>query len=151
MIKTNKYLVFLYFFSITVIITYVGSILGNHFFPLEKSIFTGKSFFFKFFIAVVLAPLYETFIFQYIPIKIIGYIKIKKKIYSYAIAILASGLLFGIVHAKNPIYAIFGFIVGCIFAYMFILFSIRKDFNPFLAVVILHGTVNLFGLLFVGI
>tara|TARA_R110002126_G_scaffold254831_2_gene397932 strand:- start:252 stop:707 length:456 start_codon:yes stop_codon:yes gene_type:complete len=151
MVKTNKYLVFLYFFSITVIITYAGTIIKNHYFPLEKSIISDKSLLFKFFIAVVLAPIYETFIFQYIPIKIIGFIKIKKKIYSYAIAILASGLLFGIVHAKNPIYAIFGFIVGCIFAYMFILFSIRKDFNPFLAVVILHGTVNLFGLLFVGI
>lgn len=90
--------------------------------------------------AVFLGPLLETFIFQFIIIEFLLYLKKSK-----FLSVISSGLLFGFLHLFNsdPIfYFIFATIAGTFFAYVYILYKQKLNTNPFLMVFLLHSTYN---------
>lgn len=63
----------------------------------------------KFFLGVILAPIIETFIFQYLPFKVIGKV-IKNPVY----IIMGSSLFFAFNHYYNWLYVVVTFFIGLI-------------------------------------
>lgn len=89
----------------------------------------------QFIIAVLLAPLIETAIFQFIVVEIL-YEKLNK----YIIAFI-SAILFASSHLYNFIYFVFAFILGLLFAYLY--FVGREKNKGFLLVFLIHFIYNL--------
>ncbi|MFA8299312.1 MAG: type II CAAX prenyl endopeptidase Rce1 family protein [Hyphomicrobiales bacterium] len=95
-----------------------------------------------FFIAVLIVPVYETLIFQYIPIKATKFVlKNQKQQLQILSAIILSSLLFSLSHWYNITYIITTFLGGIILAYSFILSYKRKE-SPILNVFIIHSIYN---------
>lgn len=92
-----------------------------------------------FFSAMLIAPLFETFIFQYLII--MGVLKIKffrRRLY---LPILISAFCFSLAHYYSLYYVFYAFGVGCVFAAFFVLFMKRKGL-PFLNTLLLHSILN---------
>ena len=96
-----------------------------------------------FFAAVILAPVFETIIYQFSVIKIITWV-IKNTAWSFSIAITASAFLFALSHPYSIYYQINTFIVGLLYAIIFLISQYRKDWPAFLVVLVLHASWNLF-------
>jgi|LakMenE18May11ns_1017448.scaffolds.fasta_scaffold9717405_3 hypothetical protein len=90
----------------------------------------------EFILVVIIAPILETLLFQYIP-----YFYLKK--YNAIYTILISSILFGLSHAYSIIYIIYGLTVGMLFISAFF-YSIKKYLHPFWLVVFCHFIYNLF-------
>ena len=90
----------------------------------------------EFVLVVIIAPILETLIFQYLPFY---YLKKYKPIYT----VLISSILFGLAHAYSTIYMIYGFTVGLLFISA-CYYSIRKNINPFLLIAFSHFIYNFF-------
>ncbi len=91
----------------------------------------------EFFIAVIVAPILETYIFQHILINIL-----EKKTNNLNIIILSCGILFGIMHIYNIGYFLKGLISGVIYGILYISIRFKKS-NPVLNVSICHSIYNL--------
>jgi len=89
----------------------------------------------QFIMAVLLAPLIETAIFQFIAVEIL-YEKLNK----YVI-VLISALLFASTHLYNFVYFIFAFVLGLLFVYIY--FIGREKNRGFLLVFSIHFIYNL--------
>ena len=89
-------------------------------------------------ITVIIAPLIETFIFQYL---IIEFLFRFKKI-KLNIIILVSALAFGLVHDYNFIYVLVMCITGFIFASYYLYLKIKDVKFPFLYTSSLHALSN---------
>lgn len=89
-----------------------------------------------FFLAVIFAPLVETFFFQFGPIYLL-------RKYNPIIIITISSLLFGLSHWYNFLNFIYGFAIGLLFAISYVLVDKRK-INPFITVCLAHMFYNLF-------
>jgi hypothetical protein len=89
-----------------------------------------------FFITVIIVPVIETFLFQYLIFTILDYYKIDKKY-----IILISGIIFGFTHYYSPFYIFYTIIVGFLYAYIYLLCQLRKEY-PFLIVLMIHGLYN---------
>ena len=111
----------------------------------RKNLFQNLPLFIIFFNKVILAPLLETFIFQFILLELLMNI-FKKNKYQHLISILGSGLAFGLAHytnTHNPVYTIWTVIGGLFLATIYVLSKIRKDVTPFLMVFFSHALINL--------
>jgi hypothetical protein len=95
------------------------------------------------FAAVILAPVFETIIYQFSVIKIITWV-IKNTVWSFSIAISASAFLFALSHPFSIYYQINTFLVGLLYAIIFLISQYRKDWPAFLVVLVLHASWNLF-------
>lgn len=127
-----------------ILISHISSklILSN---SLDKGILTSpffenESLIYIFTIVVILAPLIETFIFQFFIIEILLHLN-KSKI-NKIIIITTSSLLFGLSHYFNVHYFIFGVIFGILLSSCYLLAKIRKDINPFLLTLLVHASYN---------
>ncbi|MFP4621479.1 MAG: CPBP family intramembrane glutamic endopeptidase [Bacteroidales bacterium] len=95
------------------------------------------------FASVLLAPIFETFIYQFSVIKLFRWI-VKKTLWNFSIAIPVSAVLFSISHSYSIYYQINTFLIGILYAVIFYLAQYRKDWPAFLVVVVLHASWNLF-------
>ena len=91
-----------------------------------------------FILTVIIAPLIETFIFQYL---IIEFLFRFKKI-KVNIIILISVLAFGCSHYYNLIYVLVMCVVGFIFASYYLYLKIKEIRYPFLYICSLHALCN---------
>ena len=89
-------------------------------------------------ITVIIAPLVETFIFQYL---IIEFLFRFKKI-KLNIIILVSSLAFGLLHDYNFIYVLVMCVVGFIYASYYLYLKIKVIKFPFLYICSLHALSN---------
>ena len=94
--------------------------------------------------ALVLAPLFETAVFQLIPIELIQLIPFTGR-YKAFILISISALLFALVHMYSLAYVVLTFVMGFFMAAMYWVFRRRHGIiNAFWAVVFFHFCYNLF-------
>ncbi|GAA0695334.1 CPBP family glutamic-type intramembrane protease [Clostridium cadaveris] len=92
------------------------------------------------FLAVsIIAPLLETFLFQYGAIKILRKINILKN--NNLIIILISALIFGLQHCYSLSYIIHTTILGIFLSYAFVVYETKKV-SPFWVVCIIHSLRN---------
>jgi len=123
------------FFITAIIFTYISVKIWDY--QLIENEFKKMSQIKFFFVAVILAPLFETFVFTYLPFKLLS-----KKIKLEYVIFIAS-FLFGIQHFYSVVYIIFGIIAGFI---LNIYYSYLLKYNnkyAFLLVVLLHSVANL--------
>jgi hypothetical protein len=102
---------------------------------------TGKGM--LFFGMVVIAPILETFIFQFLVIK--GFqLLIKKPILAFYVSVPLSALFFSWQHSYTFAYQIATFFTGLLYATVFYFSQYRKDYPAYLIVVFFHSAWNLF-------
>ncbi len=90
-------------------------------------------------LAVIIAPIIETLIFQHLVFLIFRkWIHIKNK---YGWAILVSSILFGLGHMYNVIYIIFAFLQGLTLAYCYYFYK-RNIVKAFWSTAIVHAIHN---------
>lgn len=90
----------------------------------------------SFWLIVLFAPLFETFIFQFSIIKLLKFL-----FNNYYFGIIISAILFGINHSFSVLYIINATLLGILFGYVFVL-SIRRNGFPFWTVFLIHALVN---------
>ncbi len=95
-----------------------------------------------FFFVVLVAPLFETIIFQTAIIKLVIYlqkiIKIKQNNY---LPITISAIAFGLYHNYNTTYIIIGIIGGFVFASSYIISKKRSE-KPIINLFLIHSVLN---------
>ncbi len=96
------------------------------------------SLFTIFILTVVIAPIFETFIFQFLLIEILLTFKLKKEIIIYI-----SAILFAATHNYNFVYFIAIIFSGLIYA-AYYLYLKSKNKNALFYVILLHSVSNLF-------
>lgn len=119
----------------------IDLISGEDFYIKDYSQFDKKSLKY-FFIAVFIAPIFETIIFQILPYLFLSnYIQNKKKI------VIISALFFGCMHYFNS-ESIFEILIvtliGIVYSYTYFISIQRKENSPFLNVSLVHSNYNLF-------
>lgn len=105
-----------------------------------------------FFVGVVVAPLFETYIFQFMLIELImlalyGTNKIK----IYGTALFISALFFALIHNYNLYYFIVSFTIGLILAFCYLhsrVFYHKSVWIAFFATAFIHSFYNLFAHLY---
>jgi uncharacterized protein len=93
-----------------------------------------------FFTSIILAPIFETFLNQSLPYKLLNKVRYLNE-RSYLI-LLASALFFGLLHLYSLFYIIYAFLLGLVlmFGYMT---RINTDKKTFLLIAICHSLLNL--------
>lgn len=100
----------------------------------------------QYILGVLFAPIAETFLYQYLPLKTINYFGIfedkKKRMY---LIFAVSSLFFAISHPYSVAYVIYAFLIGLLFiALYYYSYEIRKDGGyAFLLIWIIHTMVNI--------
>src|SRR5690554_1863195 len=140
--KRNSYL-FLIFFLIIISYKIISAVIVNTF---EKDSFEhlsaiGGSYelFTKFFSLVVIAPWFETLIFQVLIIEILVRLKLRPYL-----AVVLAAIIFAVAHSYNIIYIIVVFPLGFVYCYYYYLLRRKDKYLAFLSVVGLHAASNLF-------
>lgn len=87
----------------------------------------------------ILAPLIETLIFQYAVIEKLSSIKILKG--KNIVVSIISAALFGISHSYSYLYIFYGFIIGLLLAYAYLIYK-KKNFSAFWVVFWIHCIRN---------
>ncbi len=95
-----------------------------------------------FFLAIIIAPLFETTIFQMVVIFISKSIFQAVKLQHYIYPVIISAFLFGIVHFFDLKYFIIATLSGFIYAFAYIIVQKRKE-NAFFIIALLHALYNL--------
>jgi membrane protease YdiL (CAAX protease family) len=88
---------------------------------------------------MVIAPVVETLVYQYLIIRLFMYFAKSRKY--YPCAILISAIAFGLAHTYNPAYIFFAFFIGLVLAYMYYFYS-KEPLKAFWTVVLVHGIRN---------
>lgn len=91
-----------------------------------------------FFLTVIIAPLLETLIFQFLVIEGLFMLKIKPKY-----IVLVSSMLFAIIHSYNLVYVLFIVFLGILYAIYYTLLRKHGRYMAFGSVAILHAMLNL--------
>ena len=97
-----------------------------------------------FLLIVFIAPLVETIIFQYTPLKIAEHFFDKFK-FIFWITIIIASIFFGLLHWKSGLYILVAFFYGLIWSFCCLVFMRRKQ-HPILYTAFIHSCYN--GLLF---
>lgn len=95
------------------------------------------------FASVILAPIFETFLYQFSVIKIIRFI-LKNAVLCFFISIPISALFFAWDHSYSTHYSLNALFIGLLYAIFFFIAQYRKELPAFLFVAILHSSWNLF-------
>lgn len=131
--------IFVFFnISFSYLISIISKIIYNNSFT--KDIHKFSSLKEEFFLVVLVSPLLETIIFQFIIIEIL-YEKVRKELIC-----LISGLLFASTHLYNFLYFVFALIIGFAFAYLYFIGKINK--KAFQYVYLTHLIYNLMAFTF---
>ena len=141
--KLNAVWFVLLFFLFSKISTLIfGGILALLDIPEDDFIERDYFNIFRVFSVVVIAPLIETLIFQSLAYRFISRINFFRKHKVWII--IVSALLFGIAHSYSISYMVFGFIIGCVFMYAYML---RIGKKSYWTVVAIHSLCNLSSIL----
>jgi membrane protease YdiL (CAAX protease family) len=137
--KSYLYIV-LFAFSAKIIFILLPFEIIDYFFEIETgqdALINDLSGLILLIVTVILAPLIETFIFQYIVIKI-SFFFLKSALFS----ILLSAFLFGLNHLYSIPYFIVTFFAGIIYASLYFIAK-AKNTNPFWMIFLVHALYNL--------
>ncbi len=96
--------------------------------------------FLDFLLIAFIAPLIETLIFQFMPLKLASYFH-KKNTRIFFYTIIITSVLFGLMHFKSPQYMLIAFFYGLIWSFSCFIFF-RKKQNPLLYTTLIHSTYN---------
>ena len=140
-IKCNKHVaLFLVLFLIDVFFTLIGSLVVNFFDSslIETELNTANfSLLEIFFVTVLIGPVLETFIFQFLIIEILLKLKIKNNL-----IILISTLAFSLSHNYNLIYILLIIFPGILYSTYYLFLKIENQKTPFLNIFLLHLLSN---------
>ena len=140
-IKSNKHVaLFLVIFLIDVFFTLIGSLVVNFFDSslIETELNTANfSLLEIFFVTVLIGPVLETFIFQFLIIEILLKLKIKNNL-----IILISTLAFSLSHNYNLIYILLIIFPGILYSTYYLFLKIENQKTPFLNIFLLHLLSN---------
>lgn len=145
----NKYLLIsfmiLFDLAITFSLSLIFSLLkGEEIFEIDFLI--DQSLSTVFFFTVILAPILETFIFQFLTIESIIWIFRKMKIpYEMIFSIIISGVAFGSSHAYNIYYVLVAILIGLLYGVYYFIARYHQKMNAFLTICIIHSISNLIG------
>lgn len=92
-----------------------------------------------FWVAVIFAPLVETYLIQYLVIK-----NVHKWTGIYWIAVLASAIIFGALHTYSVPYMILTFLSGIVYGIIYVVLALRGK-DPFVYIALTHALHNLTG------
>ncbi len=145
--KKNAFILklFLFCYVMAIVNSVIFKFANNLFFhsnltnPIET-----RSTYEQFILGVLLAPLLETWLFQFLPNRLL----VKLKLYNQFLLILLPAVLFGAMHVTySLLYGVCMFIFGLILNYFFLRAKgLSKHY--FLLTVLLHALYNLPGVLF---
>lgn len=150
--KSNTFVFILSITFIAVLGKIVGDLIGNtlitYFFP-KTLIFNSSQqiptiTFSDFLFTVIIAPPLETFLGQYLPIKILG--KFTK---NDTIKIIVSASIFGLMHLPVLGFLLGAFFVGIVYSWAYIIRHKQKKSDAFLVVAQSHALQNLISFLLV--
>ena len=119
---------------------YAAAVIGFTLLPTDEPtgpLFEVHHFVWGLLLTAFVIPVFETAVFQWVPIRKLGL--------SWPRAILLSATMFGLSHWSTPSDVLATFLVGLVFAYRFALRDPIEG-NPFLLVAIAHGVHNLVAL-----
>jgi uncharacterized protein len=92
------------------------------------------------FSSIILAPIFETILGQSLPYYLLNKIKYLNE-RSYLI-LLISALFFGLIHFYSLFYILYGFLLGLVLMYGYMI-RIRSDKKTYFLIVICHSLLNL--------
>lgn len=129
--------ILLRFISNSLIEKFIGIDYGN---PLTDRLL---NIFIKLLIVSVFIPLFETFLYFYLPYVILKYFFEKKENIIYPIFFIVSTCLFSLDHRYNISYLINALVAGALYSIFYIIY-LKKNMNPFWCIMLLHSFYNLF-------
>ena len=133
-------IVTLVLFAIAFILSYVFGYLRDYDIPLINFPDQEKTTVLLFFSSVILIPLIETFLNQFLPYYLLIKVKyLREKSY---LILLISAVFFGVLHFYSVFYIIFGFLLGLVFMYGYMV-RIKTDNKTFYLIAITHALFNL--------
>ncbi len=138
LIKAPAYIYIFIFYCPSVLLGAITTFLPE---PDMTGSFVTDSVVLDLLIAVIVAPLLETLLFQSLIIEIICKV-IKRPRKNIYIAVMVSSLAFALNHTYSLSYVIFTFFVGIIFALAYYLGRYRKE-GAIILVFIIHSIYNL--------
>ncbi|WP_114819288.1 type II CAAX prenyl endopeptidase Rce1 family protein [Chryseobacterium sp. KLBC 52] len=98
------------------------------------------------FIAIFIAPVLETFLFQYIPYLVLcKWMRIKNRI----LCIIIMSIIFASMHYYNGLYIVMTFFGGIILNNLYIYYNKHAHQYSFILTALFHGLFNLYGFLFI--
>ncbi|GAB3666558.1 hypothetical protein GCM10028791_42380 [Echinicola sediminis] len=105
----------------------------------------GKNLSYIFLVTVIIAPLLETFVFQYFIIEVVLFI-FKKFSFPFGIncSVIFSSIMFGLAHSYNVYYVLNTFLVGVLYALFYLMARKRRDISGYITVTSVHVYNNLF-------
>jgi hypothetical protein len=144
LLKVKSFFLFLAVLLVQIILAFVLSFLDIDF---GENSMKGKSSINIFFLVVIVAPIFETLLFNVLPVKLIQFF-IKNKF----IIILLSSFGFALIHTYSIVYVIMTYF-GAIGLNMFYLVTEEKKgfLNAIGLTALLHSIYNLFGFLLIEI
>jgi hypothetical protein len=92
------------------------------------------------FIVTIVVPIFETFLNQYLPFKLLQNWNLTKN--KYGLYILISAIIFGLCHCYSLQYMIFAFSVGLVLGYTYYFYS-KTPKIAFWSTTFIHGLRNL--------
>ena len=146
LLKNNVITTLLFFLLLVILNGYFFNYLNSQFFKLNNNAFDSFTKQELFVVAVIIAPIIETLLFQFLLYNFLIFMKLKNV---WQIIFIMS-FIFSQVHWYNWLYVVATFFCALFFNlyYIFIVRS-KNKFLAILMVTILHSLYNLFGFLFV--
>jgi membrane protease YdiL (CAAX protease family) len=140
-IHLDKWKIILLAVIINFLNTFFFSFISNVFFnmKLSKGFRSFDSLMDEIIIAILVAPLVETIIFQY------GIIETFKSRYKPLICCIISAFLFALIHMYNYFYFLFAFFSGLVLAYVYYIGNINR--KGILFVFLVHFIYNSIGVI----
>ena len=140
-IPRSKNLYFLFiFFLIEEITNWVAYYLFDYFSPgfadIEEYHKQGVGF--AFVSLVLIAPIFETLIVQFLVLELLHKLKI-----SASVSILIAAVIFGVLHYYNIWYILATVISGFVFAYYYMALRPQGKWNKILLLIALHAMANI--------
>lgn len=135
---------FLFLLGIDIVYTIVASFISNSIDPefINANTISNESLDEIFIYTVLIGPVLETFIFQFLVIEILVLFKVK-----HTSIIVISGLLFAVAHFYNLAYILAIVFPGLLYAWYYLYLKLHKK-HAFLSVTLLHACSNLFAFIF---
>ncbi|WP_407485287.1 CPBP family intramembrane glutamic endopeptidase [Elizabethkingia miricola] len=133
------------FSIITIALSYALGNIFEYFGILEKDL-NGPKFnnlTQELFLAILFAPLLETFVFQAVVYYLLKLFDSFFKKYFGLVYLIISSILFALSHTYSIYYEIGTFFIGLVFAYSFMYFKKESNY-PILCVAIIHSLYNSF-------
>lgn len=139
LVRTNFILLIFLFVSISIFISYFFVLIAfllNQPEALSRNDLDRLNIQETFWVAIIFAPMFETFIFQFCVIKLFN-----RLFKNYFLGIVVSAIFFGFNHSFSIIYVINTVFIGILLGYAFVV-CIKRNGYPFWTVFLIHALIN---------